>query len=449
MSMRDKNGRHRQPDTIGTSVEGRSIGVEFLGPASAKLRVLIVAGQHGDESLASRAVAEASVGELKATCRTLGVNLAVIPSLNPDGAAVGRRHNAFGVDLNRDHLLLTQPETRALHDLVDLWRPHVVVDVHCYPPRRKHLLDLGWVYAHDVFVDAMNHPAACHPLANRGGELVNDVLHEINDPSIFASRYFLVRPDGRVRRSTTRVVDARNGLAVRFPLVSLLIEGRKPERRLGEAGKQRTLRAIRGALIAALRTAAKHRSAFLASSCVGDHGPGCDAWLHARVSPADAGESITLRCKSSGRLVDFTPQQPPTFAVRPARRVPLPSAYAVPRSLRWVNELLARHGIHPNDSISSGLVEITVARSDMRRSYSRQRRWHSIEPARHLLDDYNVYSCQTVGRFLALLLEARSPHGVSRHSTLRSAMPAGDSYPILRVIEARNDRSLPLISTAR
>lgn len=43
-------------------------------------------------------------------------NLLIIPNLNPDGVAMGNwRHNANGVDLNRDWITFKQPETTQVH----------------------------------------------------------------------------------------------------------------------------------------------------------------------------------------------------------------------------------------------------------------------------------------------------------------------------------------------
>ena len=44
-------------------------------------------------------------------------NLLIIPNLNPDGVAMGNwRHNANGVDLNRDWITFKQPETLQVHE---------------------------------------------------------------------------------------------------------------------------------------------------------------------------------------------------------------------------------------------------------------------------------------------------------------------------------------------
>ena len=52
-----------------------------------------------------------------------------VPFVNPDGARLRRRGNADGVDLARDWPEPTQPESRALKDLLEKYRPVLVVDV--------------------------------------------------------------------------------------------------------------------------------------------------------------------------------------------------------------------------------------------------------------------------------------------------------------------------------
>lgn len=83
-------------DIIGTSVEGRPITVEVLG-GPARHRVLVVGVIHGNEP-AGLDVVEA--------LRRLGpppdTQVWLVPTLNPDGSAIGRRQNTNRVDLNRN-----------------------------------------------------------------------------------------------------------------------------------------------------------------------------------------------------------------------------------------------------------------------------------------------------------------------------------------------------------
>jgi protein MpaA len=140
--------RHRST-TYGSSVDG--LPLTLYAPERAE--VLILAAIHGDESETTVVVSEAlrclPEGDLKA---------AVILCGNPDGMLRGTRGNARGVDLNRnfptsnwsadpvfyksraddarDQLLTTgaapasEPETKALIDLIDQLQPRAVVSLH-------------------------------------------------------------------------------------------------------------------------------------------------------------------------------------------------------------------------------------------------------------------------------------------------------------------------------
>ena len=54
----------------------------------------------------------------------------VIPTISPDGRFHNTRVNANGVNLNRDWFELTQPETRAVQNLITIVDPDIVMDAH-------------------------------------------------------------------------------------------------------------------------------------------------------------------------------------------------------------------------------------------------------------------------------------------------------------------------------
>lgn len=53
-------------------------------------------------------------------------------SNNPDGRVAGTRVNAAGFDVNRDHITSTQPESRAVRDVLIETQPLVMIDEHGY-----------------------------------------------------------------------------------------------------------------------------------------------------------------------------------------------------------------------------------------------------------------------------------------------------------------------------
>ena len=119
---------------IGTSVAKRPIPLVVIGPDNAATRVLVLCRQHGDEPVSTEAamsVVRRAVAADRALRASLhGVQLLILPMLNPDGGQRFRRLNTNGVDLNRDWLLRSQPETRAVASLFRRLAPQVVLDEH-------------------------------------------------------------------------------------------------------------------------------------------------------------------------------------------------------------------------------------------------------------------------------------------------------------------------------
>ena len=224
---------------IGRSLEGRPLRVRFAGPRSAPLRVLVMAGQHGDEPGARQSTARflgGFVSDPPAELRDR-VRIAMLEDANPDGAARGSRWNAEGRDLNRDHLELTSCETRAVHAGIRSFRPTAVLDVHNDPSRRRHLVARGRILDTNVLLGFPTHPAARAPV--RWTNLLDRARADLAQGGYTLGPYLLFQRSGRVRLSTLQTVDARNGLALRYGLPTVLVEGRAPRRGEGASGRER------------------------------------------------------------------------------------------------------------------------------------------------------------------------------------------------------------------
>lgn len=129
--------------TIGLSVQGRPLRVATFG--SGPRRVLWVGSIHGNEDEGRVATEELPHAFLALPDAARDVTLTILENANPDGLALDVRGNANGVDLNRNfpsenfkpHRMfgispLSQPEAKALHDLILELRPHLVIVAHSW-----------------------------------------------------------------------------------------------------------------------------------------------------------------------------------------------------------------------------------------------------------------------------------------------------------------------------
>jgi len=124
---------------LGKSVQGRKIVAWHLGEPG-KPKVVLMSAMHGNER-APRQILQA----LRDGAPIHGINLWVVPTYNPDGAAAGTRKNAHGVDLNRNFPYkwvdldgnyesgrkpASEPETRAMMRFLSDIRPRWILSFH-------------------------------------------------------------------------------------------------------------------------------------------------------------------------------------------------------------------------------------------------------------------------------------------------------------------------------
>jgi N-acetylmuramoyl-L-alanine amidase len=125
---------------IGRSAQGRPIRALRVGSPRARVKVLVVGTVHGNEP-AGRAV----VDRLRRVRPPRGTALWLIEDANPDGSAARSRHNAAGVDLNRNFPYrwrdqdgvyesgpgpASEPETQAIQRFVERQRPRITLWYH-------------------------------------------------------------------------------------------------------------------------------------------------------------------------------------------------------------------------------------------------------------------------------------------------------------------------------
>ncbi|MBK7632199.1 MAG: hypothetical protein IPJ23_16135 [Ignavibacteriales bacterium] len=128
-------------EVISKSVEGRELYAIYFsktgfGKDESKIRVLVFAQQHGNEQSGKEGALLLVNEILKPENQYLfdKIDFALIPQMNPDGSEKNERRNGNRMDLNRNHLILTEPETIGLHNLFNKYLFEVSMDVHEYAP---------------------------------------------------------------------------------------------------------------------------------------------------------------------------------------------------------------------------------------------------------------------------------------------------------------------------
>jgi len=212
----------------GRSHQGRSIFLVHLrrGAKKAQCRVLFYAQQHGDEVAGKEAQLQ-WIQELAQHPEALpeDVDLYLMPMLNPDGAEAHTRLNGVGEDLNRDHILLEQPETQALHRVARRVQPHLATDSHEFERAPGGYLEKGWVFWPLITLDAANHPLIPETVKSAALERVEGARTVLANAGIPFNRYAVggPPPDAELRPSTPEVDDGRNSLGT-LGAVSFIIE---------------------------------------------------------------------------------------------------------------------------------------------------------------------------------------------------------------------------------
>jgi len=178
--------------------------------------------------------------------------------MNPDGSEKGVRRNANNADLNRDHILLDQPEVRALHKLFRRYLPEVTLDVHEYNDYAAGRIRAGWVRAYDEMLGAVTNPNVSAALREFSLKTVMAGVGEfVRQQGFSFHRYLVGGPPERYRYrySTTAINDGRNSLGI-YHSLSFILEGRRYGDLTTKLGRR--IEAQKAAILGLIRTVADH-----------------------------------------------------------------------------------------------------------------------------------------------------------------------------------------------
>ena len=436
---------HVEP--LAKSKRGRTLAVanisssKTFGEDPRKLRVLVFGQQHGDEHTGKEALtmllAKFASGDLDALLKK--IDLLVVPQMNPDGSELYQRRTTDSLDLNRNHLLLTSPETRALHDLFYQWLPQVTLDVHEYSTMSRSWSDSGFIRIADTQLGMLTN-------ANTSPE-IRDLQHKNIFPYIagymqgqgyFFQEYIVGSPSDRVRHSTTEINDGRQSFGI-LGTVSFIQEGikwRTREDRL-QRRVQSQLASIR-ALLEYCSTNAEQIMRIVSRE-------------RARLLTL-AGQPIAMRMdhfKGKGELgipVRMVATQRDTVwqvkpyhgEVRMQKSIRLPEKYIIEQKDSAIVQLLRRHHIRVDEVNQESHVNVTAYTTD---STSRSEIEEETQPLVSVSSrsttktlkpgDFIIPTKQLQSILLAIILEPESMWGLTKYDQFGYLLKE-KQYPVLR-----------------
>ena len=211
-------------EVIGQSVKGKNLYAlkysdsEF-GKDSSKIKLLLFAQQHGNEQsgkegallLATKLIQPILVDIFKK------IDLILIPQMNPDGSEINVRFNANGMDLNRNHLILTEPETIAMHKLFNEYQFEATMDVHEYYPYTEDYLQYGYIKYFDEQIGTTTNPNVSERIRNFSNQQYLPFIEAYLKERNFSFHNYI--PGGPpeinlIRQSTYDINDGRQSLGI-------------------------------------------------------------------------------------------------------------------------------------------------------------------------------------------------------------------------------------------
>ena len=210
-------------EVIGKSVESRNIyALKFsdfeFGEDTSKIKVLIFAQQHGDEQSGKEGALLLARELIKPEYKYLfeKIDFALVPQMNPDGSEKNTRMNANEMDLNRNHLILTEPETIVLHKLFDNYLFEVSMDVHEYYPYIETWKNFGYRSDNDEEIGTLTNINVSQKIFDITRKYLDFIKQYFNNKSFSFFEYCPGGPPdiNYIRRSTFDINDGRQSLGI-------------------------------------------------------------------------------------------------------------------------------------------------------------------------------------------------------------------------------------------
>lgn len=438
-------------ESIAESAGGRKIPVikfssgEF-GADNTKIKILVFAQQHGNEPSGKEGmlmILEDMAGG-KLDYLLPQADLAVIPMMNPDGNEADTRRNGNNADLNRDHLIMMQPETWGLHQFYNKYQFDVNMDVHEYSPYSQSWTQYGYLKNAEVTAGTLTNMNISGEMRSYQLAVYMPFIKEYISKAGFSFEEYL--PGGPpekeyIRRSTYDINDGRQSIGSlgAFSFIQEGMNGRDQLDNLERRAKGQHA-GVKGFLEFAFKN--KNQIKKLVDEGRKEWLAGKPDSVAVQMTHALTGETrtMTLLSVSTGKdtLVTVKNYRP---VVMPRYMVAKPKGYLIPADDEKLTAWTERHGFVKEKYIPGGKDKITsyritsidstdfegdivvdagiekgaVSVSDLKKEY-----W--LLPANQL-----------AGNVLVQALEPKSEIGLVTYKMFEYLLVKGEKFPVLRL----------------
>lgn len=455
--MLDKKSDLLKVEVIGHSVQGRNLyGLKFssskFGREDTKIRVLIFAQQHGNEQSGKEGTLLLARELIKDENRYLfdSIDLFLVPQVNPDGSEVNQRKNANQADLNRNHLILTEPEPQALHRIFDRYLFEVTMDVHEYSPYGEEWKTYGYRKNSELTIGTTTNPnvsPAIRELSSR--DFLPFIFKYIRDKGFSVFEYCPGGPPGinYIRHSTFDINDGRQSLGIQNTF-SFIQEGMNgPDDFVANLKKRSESQCagMRGLLEYAYRNKQKIKSLVENERDNLVSGTGNQV-VSIQSEHVRNGQKLELPLFShkTGKdtLVVVEDYRPVVSSIYDVQR---PLGYLLPVNdpalMDWVKRqdfIVAAYPEKSHLKIEQYFIEEIDSldfEGDM--TVNPGVRMHDVTDVISLRDYIFIPSNQLKGNLLILALEPKSTLGLVTYKNYAYLLKKGEAFPVLRVTEIK------------
>jgi len=374
------------------------------------------------------------------------IDLLLVPQVNPDGSEENRRRNGNDADLNRNHLILTEPETITLHRLFDKYLFDVTMDVHEYFPYGETWRKYGYRNNSDELLGTATNINVSEELRRLSNDSFLPFMKEFFDKRNVSN--FIYSPGGPpeaeyIRHSTFDINDGRQSFAI-LNTFSFIQEGLNGKDSFADNIRRRAEGQMTG--MRGLLEYAYLNNRTIKKTVAGER---------KKLIRGTAGKTVSIQNEhvSNGRTLPLPLYSYSTGAdtvvnvinyrpvVRSLYDVDRPCGYLIPKELKDVTGWVERHALVTENFTGGKRYRIeqyevsAIDSADFEGDIvvNPEVTSHDHDGKINLSDYVYVPTSQLKGNMIVIALEPRSMLGLVTYPVFAHLLRAGEKFPVLRV----------------